>query len=275
MEDEKLVLLRERLKSLGRIVVAFSGGTDSSFLMKVASEVLGTDAVAVTACLDSFPEREFLRAKNFCEKENIIHHALKVDVFSIQGFAENPKNRCYVCKRGIFSRLKEFASENGIRYVCDGTNADDEKDYRPGVKALSELGILSPLRDLGFTKNEIRLYLHDMNPELSITPSSPCLASRIPYDEKITREKLDMIQHAENFLYDRGFTDCRVRFHTMPRGNIARIEILPGEGEKALFFRNEICDKFESLGFNYVSLDLRGFRSGSLNEVLNECERGE
>ena len=264
--------LEEYLKELGSIAVAFSSGVDSTFLLKVAKDVLNDKAIAVTAMSHSFPKRESNEAVAFCEKENIRQVVIDFDEMSVEGFCENPKNRCYLCKRELFTKIKETASENGIEYVAEGSNIDDNGDYRPGLKAVEELGIKSPLRYAGLTKADIRKLSKEMGLSTWDKPSFACLASRFVYGETIDEKKLGMVDSAEQLLLDLGFKQVRVRIH----GNIARIEVMPEEIGKLTEekVRNEVYKTLKDIGFDYVTMDLAGYRTGSMNETLSELKNG-
>ncbi|MCD8348778.1 MAG: ATP-dependent sacrificial sulfur transferase LarE [Lachnospiraceae bacterium] len=281
--DEKLELkykdLKNRLKKVGSVAVAFSGGVDSTFLLKTAHDVLGDRAIAVTVKSCSFPEREFQEASAFCKEQGIRQVICESDELSIPGFCENPKNRCYICKRELFGQIRRLAEENGIRAVAEGSNTDDIGDYRPGLQAIRELGILSPLREANLSKTDIRTLSREFALPTWDKPSFACLASRFPYGETITKEKLSMVERAEQFLIELGFRQVRVRIHgsggqtaSLPEGEcrIARIEILPQDFEKMLdeTLRRKIYTQLQSFGFSYVSLDLKGYRTGSMNETL-------
>ncbi|MBR0457721.1 MAG: ATP-dependent sacrificial sulfur transferase LarE [Victivallales bacterium] len=258
--------LQSQLRELKRVAVAFSGGVDSAFLLRVAHDVLGEDALAVTATAPFFPEREQQEATAFCQEYGIRQIHIPSNELQKEEFRSNPPNRCYLCKRSLFAGLLECAHANGISFVLDGTNMDDEGDYRPGMKALRELGILSPLRQAGFHKFEIREWSRRLGLPTAEKPSCACLASRFVYGETITKEKLRMVDKAELFLHDLGFLQLRVRVH----GDLARIELLPEdlprfwEGDTPAHVRNTL----KQLGFAYVALDLQGYRTGSMNEVL-------
>ena len=260
---DKLNVLKKYLAELKSVAVALSGGVDSTFLLKVAQKVLGEKVIAVTADSNALPRRELEATQNFCNAENIRQIIFNADEIIGEIFNENPKNRCYVCKRGIFEKILSIAAENNIAYVVEGSNVDDEKDYRPGMKAIAELEIKSPLRYAKLHKNEIRQLSRKMNLPTWDKPSYACLASRFVYGESITPEKLSMVEKAEQFLIDGGFRQVRVRIH----GDIARIEILPDDFNKFLAesFRNEVVEQFKSYGFSYVTLDLQGYRAGSMN----------
>ena len=263
--ENKLSALRKFFRLYGSAAIAFSGGVDSTFLLKVAHDEFGEKAVAVTVVSPLIPKKEALDAANFCKNENIRHFVLELDPLKIPGFKNNPENHCYICKKEIFSKIRSLALENGIYTVCDGSNADDTGDYRPGMKALAELGIKSPLLECGFTKNEIRELSKEMGLPSWNKPSAACLASRFVYGEAITPEKLKMVENAEDFLQELGFRQKRARIHGE---NLARIEIMPEDFGKILNQKEKINNYFRSLGFKYVTLDIQGFRSGSMNEVI-------
>ena len=236
---EKYENLKVYLKSLGSVAVAFSSGVDSTFLLKVAHDVLGDKAIAVTAVSCSFPERELNEAKKFCAENGIQHIVCESEELDIDGFRQNPKNRCYLCKHELFEKVWNIAKESGLNAVAEGSNMDDNGDYRPGLIGLS-------------TWNK---------------QSFACLSSRFVYGETINEEKLGMVEKAEQLLLDLGFYQVRVRIHD----KMARIEILPSEFEKLLAegIREKVYNYFEELGFTYVTLDLGGYRTGSMNETLH------
>ncbi len=263
---EKFDKLKSNISSLQRVAVAFSGGVDSAFLLKVAVDVLGEDVVAITAHSSTYPERELNEAIDFAKCYSIRQRVIVSEELEVEGFSDNPVNRCYICKNELYNKIKEIAKEEGAKYILEGSNYDDLGDFRPGMQAVSEHGILSPLRDALLTKKEIRLLSKEMGLKTWNKQAFACLSSRFPYGEKITHERLRMIDKAEQFLLDLGFTQVRVRFHK----DIARIEISQEQFEKMLDIglREKIYKEFKDIGFMYTALDLKGYRTGSLNEGL-------
>ena len=266
--NEKFEKLKNYLSSLESVVVAFSSGVDSTFLLKTAHDVLGDKVIAVTAESCSFPKRELNEAKLFCQKEGIKHIVVESEELEIDGFCKNPVNRCYLCKKELFEKITEIAKENNIKNIVEGSNIDDNGDYRPGLQAVSELNIKSPLRYAELNKNEIRELSKKLELNTWDKQSFACLSSRFVYGEEITKEKLSMVDKAEQLLLDLGFHQLRVRIH----GTIARIEVLPDEFHKLIEEKNrlKIVTEFEKYGFTYISMDLKGYRTGSMNETLKK-----
>ena len=269
--DQKYENLRNYLKSLGSAVVAFSAGVDSTFLLRVAHDVLGDQVIAVTAASCSFPVRELKEAKAYCEKNGIRHVVCQSEELDIDGFRQNPKNRCYLCKHELFEKIGAIAAENHLAAVVEGSNMDDNGDYRPGLVAVKELGVKSPLRHAELTKADIRELSKRLGLETWDKQSFACLSSRFVYGETINEEKLGMVDKAEQLLLDLGFRQVRVRIHN----KIARIELLPDEFPKLMETetREMVAKKFKEFGFTYVTLDLQGYRTGSMNETLSAQEK--
>lgn len=267
--EQKLADLKCYLKNLESVAIAFSGGVDSTFLVAVAKEVLPSNKLLVlTAISDFFPLREMDEAKEFCANRKINHIIVPIDILHNDAVVKNPANRCYLCKSAIFTQLKKIALDKGFEHIVEGSNLDDMGDYRPGLQALSEQNIKSPLRDCNLFKQDIR----DISKEIGLPtwdkPSFACLASRFVYGETITKEKLMMIDKAEQLLLNLGFRQFRVRIH----GNLARIEILPEDFAKIMVdnVRQKINNEFTEMGFAYTTLDLKGYRTGSMNETLKK-----
>lgn len=257
-KEKKLAVLLEKCMPLA---VAFSGGVDSTYLLHEAVKAGKEKVTALIMKTPSVPERELDEAVAFCKSRGISFFVLPADPFSAAGFRENGRDRCYICKHFLFSALLEKAKEEGIPFVADGTNADDRKEFRPGLRALKELDIRSPLAEAGLTKKEIRELSEKEGLPTWNKPSFSCLATRFPYGEELTVEKLKRTEAAENLLADLGFTQRRVRVH----GNLARIEVLPAEIPLLLERRDMISSRLEELGFLYTTVDLKGFRSGSMD----------
>lgn len=264
--ENKLIKLKEYLKSKERVAIAFSGGVDSTFLLKTAQEVLGDRVLAVTASSAAFPNRELREAADFCAGEGIRQVVFDVNERQAECFASNPPNRCYICKKAIFTGIREIADAHEIFHVAEGSNMDDTGDYRPGLAAVAELGVLSPLREAGLYKQEIRSLSREMKLPVWQKPSYACLASRFVYGEAITREKLARVEAAEDFLLACGFTQMRVRVH----GDLTRIEVLPEDVERLMEpdMRKSVTERLRELGFAYVTVDMQGYRTGSMNEIL-------
>lgn len=266
--NQKLEKLKEYIAGLGSLAVGFSGGVDSSLLTAVAHEVLGERLIAVTGADASVPEREVNEAIAFCKERGIRHILCKVDPLQEEGYRNNSPDRCYFCKHGIFTEVKRIADEYGIKYMAEGSNMDDVGDYRPGLRAAAELSVKSPLREARLNKSEIRIISRAMGLPTWSKPAYACLASRFVYGEEITEEKLHMIDQAEQFLIEHGFFEERVRMH----GNIARIEVPPVDIPRLATdgIREEIYAEFRKIGFLFVTLDLKGYRLGSMNETLQK-----
>jgi uncharacterized protein len=259
--------LERHIKKLGSLAVAYSGGVDSTFLLKVAHDVLQDKVIAVTARSSTYPKRELKEAAEFTRSAGIKHIIIQSEELDIKGFTDNPPDRCYLCKYELFSKIKEVAQKYNIKYIAEGSNIDDLGDYRPGMQAIKELGIISPLKDAGLGKDAIRKLSRQMGLPTWDKPAFACLASRFPYGAKITRDKLAMVDRAEQYLLNLGFKQVRVRHH----GDTARIEV--AEAERLKFFDLELMDniykQFQKIGFAYTSLDLKGYRTGSMNEVID------
>jgi uncharacterized protein len=256
IKKEKLNNLRKILSKMGSVLIAYSGGVDSTFLLKVAREELGNKVIAVTVKSEIHHLNEITIAKKMAQKFKVKHQFIDIDILSNKEFVNNPKERCYICKKEIFNRISEIAKELNLTFVADGSNYDDLDDYRPGMKAIRELKIRSPLQEALLTKDDIRLLSKEMG------------LPTWPYGDEITLEKLKRIEKAEGFFHDLGIGQVRVRCHN----KLAKIEV----GEKDFLFlmeedlRKKIISKLKQLGFIYVTLDLQGYRSGSMNEELNE-----
>ncbi len=263
----KLERMREQLRALGRVAVAFSGGVDSTFVLKVAVDTLGRENVlAVTGRSASIASGEFDDAVRLAEEIGAEHRIIDTNEFDNPNYLANPTNRCYYCKTELYTRMGPVLAERGIGVIINGTNADDLGDYRPGLTAAAEHQVRAPAAEAGLTKSEIRLLSERMSLPTHDKPAAPCLSSRVQYGEQITPEKLRMIERAEGVLRELGFRECRVRHHD----KLARIEVPADEIERLASqeVRVQIEAALREIGYQYVALDLRGFRSGSMNEVI-------
>ena len=272
--EDKYNSLKEILRSFDRIVVAYSGGVDSTLLLNVAADVLGTENVlAYISVGSSLPESQRVAAVSRAEEMGVKVCEVTTGEMGDEGFVKNKADRCFHCKSYLYRLLKEKAKDEGIEHVLCGSNLDDDEDYRPGNRAQKLFGIRAPLAEADLTKDDIREISRELGLSTAEMPASPCLASRIPYGQTITEENLKQVEEAEDFLKKLGFIEFRVRHH----GNLARIEVKDDEIVKisAEAMRGKVIKKLKSLGFNYVTIDMEGFRSGSLNEALSEEEKAE
>jgi len=264
----KFEKLKSILEEMRRVLVAFSGGVDSTFLLKVAKDVLGENVLAVIASSETYPEREQKEAIKIVGDMKARYKVIHTKELDNPDFKNNPPERCYFCKSELFSRLKTIAVDEDILYICDGSNFEDTQDFRPGSKAAEELGVRSPLKEVQLVKEEIRLLSRMLGLSTWDKPSMACLSSRFPYNTQIERESLRQIDQAEEFLRAMGFSQVRVRHH----GKMARIEIDPTEFAKIMDekTRAKIVEELKKTGYLYVTLDLAGYRTGSMNEPLFE-----
>ncbi len=269
--EQKILNLNTLLQKYQSAVVAFSGGVDSTFLARIAKDVYGENLLLITATSSTYPYYELDEARSLAELLGIKHRIIVSEEIEIPGYADNPPDRCYYCKSELFGKIKFIAEQEGYEAVFDGSNADDLKDYRPGMKAKHEKGVISPLADAGFTKNDIRHYSAMLNLPTATKQSYACLASRFPYGEKITIEKLDRVGTAEYEIRKLGFTQFRIRSHE----NLARLEFIPSEMTRAWEIRDQLSEICKKSGFSYITIDLTGYRTGSMNEVLPQSVRSE
>ncbi|MDO9287522.1 MAG: ATP-dependent sacrificial sulfur transferase LarE [Thermodesulfovibrionales bacterium] len=270
MKDAKLSALINILKNMESAVLAYSGGVDSTLLLK-AMQLSGIRSLAVTAVSETMPEQDCIASKKMAEKTGIEQRIIRTDELRIKNFVNNPPDRCFFCKNELFGKIKKIAQKGGYSFVLDGSNLDDMDDWRPGRKAVLKHGVRSPLIEAGLNKKEIRNISKKLKLPAWDKPSSPCLASRFPYREKITVTALKQVAEAEKFLQSIGFVEFRVRHH----GDIARIELKGNDFKKLLSsgVRKTVTEKLKSLGYKFISLDLEGFRSGRMNEGLKKSSR--
>ncbi len=257
--------LKKILENMGSVLIAFSGGADSTFLLKVAAEVLPKDKIlAITASSATYPKEELILAKNIANSLGIRHKVIKTGELKDKKFISNPVNRCYFCKSELFRKLKNIAAKNKLNFVADASNASDKLDFRPGNIAKKEREVRSPLQEAGLTKQDIRLLSRKMGLVTWDKPSLACLASRIPYGTKITPRLLSRINKAENILREMGFKQVRLRHYN----GLCRIEVLKNDIPALIFKRNLVIEQLKNLGYNYITVDLEGYRTGSLNEGI-------
>jgi pyridinium-3,5-biscarboxylic acid mononucleotide sulfurtransferase len=266
--SSKLGSLEKILSDMQSVLIAYSGGTDSTFLLKIAATVLGDKAIAVTASSETYTPQELRDAKKNAEAIGVQHIIVYTDELNDPNFSSNPPDRCYYCKKELFTKLTGLLKRHGLKSIVDGSTCDDERDFRPGMRAVVEFGVRSPLKEAGFTKDDIRKLSKEMNLPTWDKPPLPCLSTRFPYGTQITKEKVLRVGRAEEFLAGFGIRQLRVRDH----GSIARIEVL--RADMPIFLDEEIsnliAEKFRTLGYAYVALDIQGYRMGSMNEPLKE-----
>jgi len=263
-KNEKLERLEGYLANLEKLAVAFSGGVDSTFLLEVAHMILGDNVVAITVNGAIHPGWEIESSKEIASRIGVRQILLDMDIFKNENIVTNPPDRCYHCKMAIFSMIKKTAKSYGIDNVADGSNIDDAGDYRPGMRALKELGILSPLRDAGLGKEEIRILSKELGLPTWDKPALSCLATRIPYNTRITEETLSMIEAGEDFLRGLGFSQIRLRH----LGNLAKIEVPPEDMMRLLGLREMVVKKLREIGYTYITMDMEGYNMGSMNRTI-------
>lgn len=265
MLADKYRRLKDKIIEFDSVAIAFSGGVDSTLLLKVAADSLPAERViALTAVSPSFPQRELAEAKSLAEKIGVRHMLIESHEMADSRYLANNPDRCYFCKTNAYDLFVDYIQLHGYTYLLDGTNADDAGDYRPGRQAAREHGVRSPLQEVGMRKDEIRQLAREMDMPNWDKPAAACLASRIPYGAPVRIEVLSQVEHAEYMLRDLGFGQLRVRHH----GEVARLELQPAEFERVIALREQIVEMLKTVGYRYVTLDLAGFRSGSMNEAL-------
>lgn len=263
--EEKLELLKNYLRKYHNAVIAFSGGVDSTFLARIAKDIYGDDLLLITATSSTYPFYELDEAKSLAGLLGIKHRIIVSEEMDIPGYSDNPPDRCYYCKSELFGKINHIASMEGYDVVFDGSNADDLRDFRPGMRAKQEKGVISPLAEMSFTKIDIRNYSATLNLPTATKQSYACLASRFPYGEKITKVKLDRLAVSEFEVRNLGFSQFRIRSHE----NLARFEFIPAEMDKAWAMKDKLIEICQNSGFSYITIDLVGYRTGSMNEVLS------
>ncbi len=262
--QDKYENLKNFLSQIDSAIIAFSGGVDSTLLLKVAKDAIGGDVLAVTSSSETIPERELKKARDLAASIGVEHEVIYTKELQVESFRTNPPDRCYYCKRELFTDLWEIANKRNISAVFDGSNYDDIGDHRPGLKAASSLQVSSPLQEAGLTKQEVRKLSKFFKLPTWNKPAMACLSSRFPYGEELSKEKIERVEQGEDLLEELGFSQFRLRYH----GEMARLELLPEEFDKLLSNREQVLNKLIDLGFNRVTLDLAGYRSGSMNDEL-------
>ncbi len=263
---EKEKRLIKELRNYSPLLIAFSGGVDSTYLLYAAHQAMGDKAVAVTAISDIYPARETASAKKFCRQMGVHHVLVHTDPMTSAEFIKNTRDRCYICKKHMFAGFFDEAKKKGLPYIAHGANIDDEKDFRPGLKAAREMGVAAPLADVKLTKQDIRALSRKAGLDIWDKPASGCLATRIPYGTEIRVERLKRVEKAEQILFDAGFPECRVRCH----GDLAKIEVPEADMGRLVKpeYRSGIVNSLRQIGFLYVAIDMEGYQSGRLNRSI-------